>query len=514
MTISRTDPFLVAGFVGAVFLGAVVPRIRAEAWPAYRGPTGDGVCHEAIDLDWPAGGPPLLWRKPLTDGFSSVTVAGDRVFTLIRQRTPQDRELCVALRVSDGTTLWSTDVGPAGYDSGPEGVSGGSDGPRSTPVFHNDRVYVYASHMELSCLDAATGAMLWDHDLIGEFGGVNIPWQSAASPLICEGAVLVNCGAAGQSLLGFDPVDGALLWKGGSYNCTQATPVVADFGGRVQAVFLTRRVVVSVAPANGEVLWAHNITMNATSTAASPVTSGDLVFVSSGYGTGAAAIQVAQDGEALAASEFWRKRAELMSHWMTPVEHEGHVYGQFGYADYTTAPLQCIDVRTGIIQWTTPGFGHGGLIRVGDQLLAMTDRGYLARVEATPTAYHERQRFRAVNSGVVWNAPAISDGRLYVRSTKELAVYDVSLAPPAPLRLEGELTGPGFLRLRIGNADATPVDPGRLGGIEVLAADDPSVSILEWEATGIVPTWVDGAFEFEETIPAGTARRFYRVVED
>lgn len=498
---------------GALVLGATAPDIRADAWPAYRGPAGDGVCHETIDLDWPAGGPPLLWRQPLTDGFGSVTVADGKVFTLIRQRTPQDREFCVALSVADGTTLWSTDVGRTGYDSGPSGPSGGSDGPRSTPVFHDGRVYVLASHMALSCLDAATGTTLWDHDLISEFGGVNIPWQSAASPLIHDGVLLVNCGAAGKSLLAFDPVDGDLLWQKGSYNCTHATPVVADFGGRSQVVFLTRRVVVSVAPESGETLWSHSITMSGTSTAASPVVSADLVYVSAAYGTGAAAIQVSENGDALAASEFWRKRAELMNHWMTPVEGGGHLYGHFGYADYATAPLQCIEAQTGDVKWSTPGFGHGGLIRVGDQLLAMTDRGHLARVKASPAAYEELQRFRAVNSGVVWNAPAVSDGRLYVRSTREIAAYDVALPPPPPLTLSGEMAEAGVLRLRIANADGMPVDPSRQSRIEVLASDDLTVPASEWQLSESGLTWLDGAFVLEEPVPAGAGARFYRVME-
>ena len=71
------------------------------------------------------------------------------------------------------------------------------------------------------------------------------------------------------------------------------------------------------------------------------------------------------------------------------------------------------------------GFGQGNVILAGDKLLALSDRGDLVVVEATPAAYKELGRFKAVK-GKCWSTPAISDGRVYVRSTVEGACFDVS----------------------------------------------------------------------------------------
>ena len=65
------------------------------------------------------------------------------------------------------------------------------------------------------------------------------------------------------------------------------------------------------------------------------------------------------------------------------------------------------------------------MILVGDKLLALSDQGELVVVEATPNAYKEIARAKVVN-GKCWSTPALSDGRIYVRSTTEAACLDVS----------------------------------------------------------------------------------------
>ena len=86
-------------------------------------------------------------------------------------------------------------------------------------------------------------------------------------------------------------------------------------------------------------------------------------------------------------------------------------------------PLKCVEVATGKTQWEQPGFGAGQVILVGDKLLALSDQGELVVVEATPKSYKEIARAKVVG-GKCWSTPALSDGRIYVRSTTEAACLD------------------------------------------------------------------------------------------
>ena len=90
------------------------------------------------------------------------------------------------------------------------------------------------------------------------------------------------------------------------------------------------------------------------STAASPITAGDMVYCSAGYGVGAGLFTVTGAAEA---DEVWFKPNELMNHWSTPLEHDGHLYGIYEFKKYGKAPLQCVELATGEIKWSERGFG-------------------------------------------------------------------------------------------------------------------------------------------------------------
>lgn len=501
---------------GAIVLAFACLTATAGDWPAYRGPAGNGICPERIATEWPADGPPLLWRRPLTEGFGSMSVADGRLFTLVLgEDAGGPRELCVAFDAVTGDPLWSADVGPGGgYQSGPEAEAGGSDGPRSTPVWHAGRVYVLATYLQLSCLEAATGEVVWSTHLRNDLEAYTIPWHSAASPVIADGVLLVSTGRAGRAMVGLNPADGAVLWRSGSGNYTHATPVPVNLAGRSQVIFATWEGLLALDPATGAEVWRHPLAFNHTSVGASPVVVGDLVYCSAAYGTGAAAARISGSGPAWQATPVWRKvSARLMNHWMTPVAHAGHVYGFYGQHKYTTAPLQCVDVETGEVLWGEDGFGHGGLLLVGDLLLAATDRGDLVLADASPEAYHERARFRAIRNGVVWNVPAISNGRLYVRGTRELAAFDVSLPLPPPLRLGARLAEHGGIRIEVRSEgpDAIPAD--RAERVEAVTSLRPELPLADWEPVGIEWTWDSGSLWGELPVEAAVGRRFFRVIE-
>ena len=164
---------------------------------------------------------------------------------------------------------------------------------------------------------------------------------------------------------------------------------------------------------------------DSTSTAASPVVCGDVVFCSAGYGVGAGAVKITKNGSNFSATELWRKPNQLINHWSTPVYKDGYLYGMFSFKQYDKGPLKCVKVATGEEVWEQEGFGPGNVILVDGNVLALSDRGQVVLVEGTPQKYNELARAKAVD-GKCWSTPVVSGGRLFVRSTKEGACFDVS----------------------------------------------------------------------------------------
>ena len=281
----------------------------AEDWPQYHGNNSDKISTESIaSQSW--GEPKVLWKVDTPDGFSSFVVADGHSFTIIKRNVEGiDREVCVALDSTTGKEVWAVTLGLTryGHDGGGRGTpdNRGGDGPRSTPAYNEGNVYVLDSDQTLVCLSAKTGQEIWKHDLAKEFNGRNIKWKNAASPLVEGGHVYVFGGGAGESLLAFNKTTGAVAWKSGDYLMTHATPVATTIHGVRQIIFFVQSGLVSVSPDRGKELWSYPFPFQ-TSTAASPVVAGDIVYCAAGYGVGSAAVKISKRDDSFEAEELWR----------------------------------------------------------------------------------------------------------------------------------------------------------------------------------------------------------------
>jgi len=420
--------FLVA--VWACLAGGA-PGMAAD-WSQYRGAETGGVSPETIQADWLGGAPACLWRVPTPAGLSSFVAGEGKVFTVVARSTESGpAEVCLALDGATGKELWATPTGIAKYqggaDSGTPDNKGG-DGPRSTPAISGGRVFVYSSTMVLHCLDAASGKVLWSKDVIASFGGKNIGWESAMSPVVDSDLVFVAGGGAGQSMLAFKQATGELAWQSGEGGITHATPAVATIQGLRQVIYLLQTGLASVEAASGRPLWNFPFPYR-TCTGCSPVVAGDVVFCTAGYEIGGAVCQVVRNGDGFEAKQLWRVTGnkDVASLWSTPVQEDGFLYGMISFKQFGSGPLKCVDLKTGAVRWEKPGFGAGQVILAGKYLLALADDGQLVVVEAAPEAYKEVARFKAV-AGKCWSTPALSNGHLFVRSTKEGACFDLTAA--------------------------------------------------------------------------------------
>ncbi len=475
-------------------LGSLLSAVAAE-WPQYRGPNGDGVAQEPILTTWPASGLPELWRKPVTNGFSSFAIAVGRAYTLETRAVGEESlETCVAWDAVSGSELWTTNLGAAVYDYG----SGEGDGPRSTPSVEGGRVFVLSANLKLTCLSVTNGHVLWSRDFLQEFGAENIPWQNAASPLLEGGLVFLNCNAPDGTLAALRQSDGAIVWRTNTDVLTHATPVAASIHGVRQVIFFAQSGLVSVKAATGDVLWTYPFPFNQTSAGASPVVWEDVVYCSAAFSSGAGAVQITRDGDTFTATELWRRPAQLRNYWSTPVCLGGYLYGLFeSQSGSHTKTLRCVDLRTGDTLWSEPGFASGGLLLVDGRLLIQTEGGELVLAEAAPFSYLELARSQVL-TGKSWNVPAVSNGRIYARSTTEAVCLNAAVVQPsAGLVQTLESRVGGQLCLRVASADGALIEANRLDRIQILMTTNVAIGLESWSPVTNNPILTNGVIEVE-----------------
>src|SRR5215213_406537 len=380
-------------------------------WTNFRGPRRDGKYDEApISTSWPANGPAEVWKQPVGVGYSSFAIAEGKAYTIEQRR---QQEVVAAYDLATGRELWKQ-----AWDA--EFTDGTGDGPRTTPTWDQGRVYALGATGELRCLDANTGAVIWGKNILSENGARNLPWAMAASPLIVDDKVIVLPGGAnGKSVVAYNKMTGAPVWKVLDDPQAYVSPMLVDLAGRRQIVIVSASRVVGLAPENGSLLWSYGWDTDMGINVSQPImVDQNRFFISSGYGKGAALVEVKGSGKNYTATTVWESK-NIMIKFNSSVLHNGYVYG------LDEGILVCLDVNTGERKWKNGRYGYGQIILAGSHLIVTSDQGDIALVKASPDKYTEVARFSALQ-GQMWNYPAIASGRLLIRNSNEMAAYDIS----------------------------------------------------------------------------------------
>jgi len=184
---------------------------------------------------------------------------------------------------------------------------------------------------------------------------------------------------------------------------------------------MTARRLVALTPEAGQLLWEYPWPTANDINASQPVIlpPGNRVLLSSGYGHGAAVIEVTSDGDGFRTRLLW-EHTRLKNRFSSSVVHEGFIYG----LDETI--LTCVDARDGNVKWKGGRYGHGQFVLASGHLVLLTEDGDLVLVRATPERHDEVARFPVLD-GKTWNHPAIDKGRLLVRNLAQMAAFDLRI---------------------------------------------------------------------------------------
>jgi outer membrane protein assembly factor BamB len=396
----------------AVTVALGVAALDAADWPQWQGPDRTRISKETGLLkEWPAGGPRLVWTaNGLGSGFGSMAVAGDRVFL---QGMRGKNSVVIALNRSDGKEAWSKALGaPQTNDRGP--------GPRGTPTVDEDRLYVLTENGDLACVKT-DGTMVWQRNILKDFGGSQIRWLIRESPLVDGPHVVVTPGGPGAGMVKLDKMTGKTVWTSKDLSDTAgySSIIAADVQGVRTYMTFTASAGVGVRASDGKVMFRYTEAANRTANIATPIYADNKVFFTSAYGTGGGLLNLTVQNGEVAATEAYFTR-EMRNHHGGVVLVDGYLYG------YSDLILTCLEFATGKMMWRDRSVGKGSVTYADGHLYLQSENSKVGLAEATPSGYREKGRFDIPDKGYPsWAHPVVSDGRLYVRNQDTLLVYDI-----------------------------------------------------------------------------------------
>jgi len=389
----------------------------ATDWPAWRGPTRDGVAA-------PGQNPPLhwtetegvLWKEPLPGrGHSSSTVVGDRVYLATADAENQS-VLCLSR--NSGQRVWETKVHGGQPDAGHHSNSSAAS---STAACDGTRVYinflnggaVYTSALDLD------GKLLWQHKVC-DFATHQ---GFGSSPVLHESLVIVSADNRGGGVIAaLNRETGDLVWsqpRPKTPNYT--TPAIVQAGGRTQVVLAGCNLISSFDPANGRKLWELNGSTE--ECVVTPVTDGTRIFTSGGYPKNHT-VAVFADGSSRVA---WQNTARVYVPSM--IQKEGYLY-----AVMDAGLAVCWAADTGMEMWKERlgGDFFASPVMVGNRIYATNLRAKTFIFEATPKHFELLAQNQLGDEA--YASPVICGNRIYLRvaahtDKREEYLYCIGNAP-------------------------------------------------------------------------------------
>jgi outer membrane protein assembly factor BamB len=387
--------------------------LSATDWPQWRGGLRDGKSTETgLIQKWPDGGPPRKWKVDgLGVGYSTVAVTQGMIFTLGQRG---DTEYVMALEEASGKKVWETAAGGAYRESR-------GDGPRGVPTVEGDRLWAITADGKLVCLETKTGKQVWKADFLKEFGGDIPHWGYSESPLIDGNKLVVTPGGSGHSVVALDKMTGKLIWKSQSDSAAYSSVSIATVGNVRLYIAFTASGAVGLRADNGELLWNYGKVANRTANVATPIVSGNEVFLSSDYGTGCALLRMEPAGGGVKATEIYFSR-EMKNHHATSILLNGYLYG------FNSSVLTAMKWENGEVAWRDRSTGKGSVVYADGHLIVLGENGQVALVKIGTGAYQEISRFAIELSGrPAWAHPVVANGNLYIRDQN--ALYCFRLQP-------------------------------------------------------------------------------------
>jgi len=408
-----------------ISIGFAVLSVRfAQAdWPQFLGPGRNSVAESAKGLprSWPKGGPKVLWRIPVGDGFGGAAIYGDSVVLLDRNGVRGD--IIRRLRLADGKDVWSR-----AYDA-PGKLS--HHGSRTTPAVDGKYVYTVGPFGHVYAVRFSNGTIVWRTNLIDEWGAKLPTWGVSTSPLLLGKYVIITPWGTRAAVIAIDRARGKLAWatpnpKGIALD--YSSPVPMKLGRAAMVVASGKKgYTIGVDANTGRPLWFYGAYRCSIHVPSPMILDNGRILITGGYGGGSVMIQVVATSRGYAVREMW-KNPRLGSTLVQPVAYKNFIYINKGFKS-SQHGMACLALN-GRVMWDTgrsPSFDMGPLLLADGLIFALDGKtGDLVMVEPNPKGYKELGRTRFLRGPQVWAPIAYSNGKLVLRDRTTLVCVELS----------------------------------------------------------------------------------------
>jgi outer membrane protein assembly factor BamB len=405
--------------------------VRADNWPGWRGPRGDGTSRETnIPTRWDAAsGKNILWHAAIPGtGHSSPIVWNNAVFVTACDEADGAR-LLMRFDSESGKLVWKINVMQAPLEKRHKLNSYAS----GTPATDGKLVYVTFLDADFSSASSVTPGDLvvsaYDFDgnqqwtvKPGRFSSVH---GFCSSPVLFEDKVIVNGDHDGDGyLVALSRETGEKVWRVARPNQTRSyvTPIIRDMAGRTQMILSGSKCVTSYDPRTGEQLWY--LPGPTEQFVASLVDNGKLLFLTAGF-PDRHILALKPDGSGNLGDDaiVWRTTKNC-SYVPSPI-----ICGTYFLVVSDNGVASCYDSDSGTLHWNKrlDTMNHSAsLVTTGGLVYFLADNGVMRVVRPGP-------EFELVAENSVgedcYASPAISNGRLFLRSrTKLYCISNVGTA--------------------------------------------------------------------------------------
>ncbi|MBI2808925.1 MAG: PQQ-binding-like beta-propeller repeat protein [Planctomycetes bacterium] len=400
----------------ALFLNCTL--LHADNWPAWRGPSGDGVSTERkLPLNWSAT-QNVRWKVALPEPCNSTPIVWGRHIFVTQGLDGGKRRALIALDRADGKKLWQKEL-PCDFLE-----TSHRDNPpcSASPVTDGEAVYAWFASAGVVAYDFK-GKQLWHRDL----GPIKSRWGNGSSPILYKDSLIVfhGPGAPKSFLTALDKRTGKTLWTSQEtaidspiFGCW-STPILARVSGREELILPLPGDRIkgdgyfkAYDPDTGKVLWTCEGLGNEIYAMPTINAKRDLVVAISGHNGPLLAVK---PGGAGVVAPAWRQAGKNPQRVGSGVFHQGH----FFLANATPPTIECLDAASGktIFKERLEGNLWGSLLLADGRL-------YVSSLEGETFVLAAGPKFQLLARNKLgerlYAAPAVSNGEIFLRTHQNL----------------------------------------------------------------------------------------------